>query len=135
MADPGSDEAKQVLNWLKQAETETVSPRTDKEKVKLARRSWAAYDEAMAPFLKEEMTCAKFGLVVFYLLAELEAQEIYLFAQGSLFDRAQQAIFSSEGTVVEIANIDALDASAQKQGRRLLRALRGLGYFREAVAA
>lgn len=135
VADPGSDDAKQVLDWLKQAETDLVSQRTDKEKIKLVRRSWAAYDDVMGPFLKEETTCAKFGLIVFYLLAELEAQEIYLFAQGGLFDRAQQAIFSSGGTVVEIANIDALDISAQKQARRLLRALQDLGYFREAVAA
>jgi len=134
VADPNADDAKQLIAWLKAAEAEIVAGRTDGEAVKLARRSWSAYDHAMAPYLKEEASCAKFGLIVFYLLALLEEQGVYLFTPRSPFDQAQQALYGPEGTIVELANIDAVDVSAQKQARRLLRSLQDMGYFPEAVA-
>jgi len=133
VADPAADDAQQLITWLKEAEREIVAGRSDKEAFKLARRSWSAYDHAMAPYLKEEASCAKFGLIVFYLLALLEEQEVYLFTPGSPFDQAQQALYGPEGTIVELANIDAVDVSAQKQARRLLRSLQDMGYFPEAV--
>lgn len=134
VADPNADDAKQLIAWLKAAEAEIVAGRTGREVFKLARRSWSAYDLAMAPYLKEEASCAKFGLIVFYLLALLEEQEVYLFTPGSAFDQAQQALYGPEGTIVELANIGAVDVSAQKQARRLLRALQDMGYFPEAVS-
>lgn len=131
----GSAEAVQLTAWLKAAEAEHLSGRIDAEVRRLARRSWTIYDRVMAPFLEDETSCAKFGLIVFYLLAELEEQGIPLFAAGSSFDLAQQALYGAEGTITEMANIAAVDASAQKQARRVLRTLQDEGYFREAVAA
>jgi phosphoribosylamine-glycine ligase len=127
-------EAQQVLAWLKAAELDLLDGRADRERVKIARRSWSAYDRAIKPYLDSETACAKFGLIVFYLLAELEAQEIYLFEPSSAFDQAQRAIYSEEGSIVEIAGTDAIDSSAQKQARRLLRQLQEDGFFREAIA-
>lgn len=135
VADPKADDAQQLLSWLKAAEGEIVAGRPDKEAFKLVRRSWSAYDHAMAPYLKEEASCAKFGLIVFYLLALLEEQGVYLFTSGGPFDQAQQAFYGPEGTIVELANIDAVDVSAQKQARRLLRSLQDMGYFPGAVTA
>lgn len=135
VSDPASAEAQQLTAWLKAAEAEQLSGKPDADVRRLARRSWAVYDRIMAPFMRDETSCAKFGLIVFYLLAELEGQGIYLFTPGSSFDKAQQAIYGADGTVVEMANIEAVDASAQKQARRLLRVLQDEGYVREAVAA
>ena len=135
VADRTNPEAEQMTAWLKTAEAEALAGRPVGEQVKLARRSWAAYDAVIKPYLADETSCAKFALIVFYLLAELHAQEIYLFAEGSAFDLAQAAIYSERGSVVELANAPALDQSAQKQARRLLRELQGQGYFREAIAA
>lgn len=135
VADPASDEAAQLTAWLKAAEAAQLSGLVAADIGRLARRSWAIYDRVMAPFIREEASCAKFGLIVYYLLADLEAQGIALFTTGSPFDLAQQALYGPDGTIVELANIGAVDASAQKQARRLLRNLQDEGYFREAVAA
>lgn len=134
-ADPQCADAQQLTAWLKAAELEALEGRSDREIAKLARRSWSVYDGIIQPFIQDETDCAKFGLIVFYLLAELEGQEIYLFAPGSSFDLAQQALYGPEGTIVALANMPAVDASAQKQARRILRQLQSLGYLREALAA
>lgn len=135
VADRQSPEAVQLTAWLKSAELGVLAGRHEKEQAKLARRSWAIYDAVMAPFLASETDCAKFGLVVFYLLAELEEQGIHTFAAGSDFDLAQQALYGPEGSIVALANVPDVDASAQKQARRLMRHLQAEGYFREAIAA
>ncbi|WP_173087342.1 hypothetical protein [Devosia sp. 1635] len=135
VADRTDPEAVQVTAWLKAAEVEALAGRPQADQVKLARRSWAVYDVVIKPYLADQTSCAKFALIVFYLLAELHVQEIYLFVEGSAFDQAQAAIYSEQGSVVELANAPALDQSAQKQARRLLRDLQGHGYFREAVPA
>lgn len=124
-----------VLAWLKAAEGEQLAGIGPQTRAKILRRSWKIYDAMIAPYIESETSCAKFGLVVFYLMAGLEQQGIYSFVAGSALDRAQAAIFSPDGTIVEVANVAGIDSSAQKQARRLLATLQLEGYFREAIPA
>lgn len=88
----------------------------------------------IAPYVEENMPCAKFGLIAFYAIRELIDAGLYQMDEGA-FDQAMDAVLHEDGTVTELANMPLVDRSAQKGARKLLAALRSLGYFAEQVAA
>lgn len=117
-----------VLNLPEQAmhdETEGL-PRPKRESA--SRHAKKAADSVLRPFVEANESCAKFGLIVFYALRILIDEGAYELREGA-FSEAMDAVLNPDGTVTEMANIDGVDRSAQKQARRLVVALRSLGYF------
>ena len=93
------------------------------------RHAARATEQILAPFIEQGMSCAKFGLSVFYAINILAEEGLYDIGQNPMFEEAMSAIISEDGTVTEFANIERLDKSAQKNTRRILTALNSLGYF------
>lgn len=117
-----------VLGLLDRAVAEEVEglPAHQVESVK--RHAKRAAETLLAPFVKAQMPCAKFGLIVFYAINELIEAGAYQRFEGA-FEEALAELLDDDSTLAEFANVDGIDASAQKQARKLIRAMQGLGYF------
>ena len=102
----------------------------------IKRHAKRAAETLLGPYIEEQTSCAKFGLTVFYAVRSLIDAGAYELVGGA-FSEAMDAVLNPDGTVTEFANVGAIDASAQKQARKLVRAMQALGYFKdiEGVAA
>jgi hypothetical protein len=130
---PDGDDARTLLSWLAQAQEEIVSGLQPGKAEAVTRRARRAVDLAKLPFVEANAAVAKFGLCVFYLLECLQRNGMFGIADESALDKATTAILAPEGTVTEFANIEKVDASAQKQARKMLETFQGEGYFRGVV--
>lgn len=134
VADRSQADHAAVLRQLEAAMDDELAglPRAKRESA--TRHAAKAVDVILAPYISSGESCAKFGLATFYAVRALIDAGLYALPDGPLSD-AIDAVLNPEGTITEIANIDRLDASAQKQSRRLLNAIQSLGYFQELRAA
>jgi hypothetical protein len=92
------------------------------------RHAAKAADAILKPFVEGGEKCSKVGLALFYVIRELIDTGAYDLRDGP-FSEAMDAVLNPEGTVTEMANIELLDRSAQKQARKVLAHLRELGYY------
>ena len=92
------------------------------------RYSRKAADAILKPFVDRRESCAKAGLVFFYAIRQLIDEGLYELRDGP-FSEAMDAVLNPDGTVTEMANIEGIDRSAQKQARKVLAHLRELGYY------
>jgi hypothetical protein len=110
------------------ATTEIVAGMTSSKRDKILRRSRRVFDQVTAPYRKPGAEVAKTGLIAFYWLQTLVSARYFVLAEDCALQKALDLILPA---LSDAASIPALDASAQKQARRLLNELQDLGYFRE----
>jgi hypothetical protein len=132
VADPDAPHNAAIIALLDEAMEAELVGLTSEQRGKILRRSRRIYQEAVTEFERQQIEAGKFGLVVFYLFQMLRDQGLFRLAEGGPLDRALEEILPA---VAEWTAVAAVDASAQKQARRLLKLLQGEGYFREAVPA
>lgn len=132
VADIENPANRQVVAWLDAATMAELEGLTPERRGKLIRRARRIFAEALAEFRRQGMEAGKFGLIAYYLFAALRDAGLFHLVDGSALDLALEAILPA---VTEWADIPEVDASAQKQARRLLKVLQGEGYYREAVSA
>lgn len=128
-ADP-DQEAIDCIDLLRQAANEHVAHiHIQKERDKIHRRAERAYQDAARPWSGEGHSVGKFGLIVYYWLrAMLDTGNIDLGETGP-FQEAMELLLPG---LAPHAEIEALDASAQKQSRKFHERLQSLGYYRHA---
>ena len=131
--DKDGADGKQLLAWLKEAEKQVVTSVVPKKLGGIMRRALRVHEEVIAPFVEARAAVAKYGLVVFYVLDRLRQNGLFQVVDGSAFDQAISALLHEDGTLVEFANISKIDASAQKQARKVLAVLQANGLFAGAV--
>lgn len=125
----------QVRTWLVNAGADICRGMPVDKAASLSRRAERICREAEAPFRKAEAKVSKFGLCVYYVLSALRDQGFFAMVDGSDLDKAVEALLSPEGSIVEAANVEAIDASAMKQARKMFDALLSEGIYRGAVWA
>lgn len=128
VADRSHPDHKAVLAQLVDArlsEIEGLSLGARESAIRHARR---ASETILKPYIDRGESAAKFGLSTYYLICELIDTGAYELRDGP-FSEAMDAVLNPEGTVTEMANIELLDRSAQKQARKVLAHLRELGYY------
>lgn len=130
VADRHHPEHSVVLRQLEAAIDDELDGLSTAKRDSARRHADRAAAALLQPFIDANEKAAKFGLAVFYATQALIEDGLYELRDGAFSD-AMDAILHPEGTVTEIANVDRLDASAAKQGRRLITALHSLGYFNE----
>lgn len=107
-------------------------PRQKRESA--ARHARKAAEAILEPFREQNVHAAAFGLALVYVLQELVNEGIY--EPNEHFAAVlEQGLMHEDGTLVERHNSDLASASAVKMGRKLLNALRSLGYFQERAVA
>jgi len=132
VADPDAGDNPKVICLLDQATEEAVANLTPEHRSKILRRASRLYQVALEDFQKQGIEAGKFGLIVFYLFDALRNAGLFELVDGSPLDQALEVLLPA---VAEWTAVPAVDASAQKQARRLLKLLQDEGYFRECVAA
>lgn len=117
-----------VLSQLRQAMDEELEglPRPKRESA--TRHSKNTADAILRPFVERRESAAKFGLATYYAIRELIDIGAYELRDGP-FSESMDAVLNPDGTLTEMANIEGIDKSAKKQARRVLEALRGMGYY------
>ncbi|MBC6714719.1 hypothetical protein H9Q09_00785 [Aurantimonas sp. DM33-3] len=129
--DPDHPDAKEAERLLALASVAPVEDLPRKEQVKLLRRIIRLHDEVMAPFRAEGMRTDKAGLIAFYALQAIVESDYMVIVDGGDLSRALDIVLPA---IEHAAEIERLDASAQKAARRLLRDLQSRGYFRGVAA-
>lgn len=130
ISDPNGETALVIMRWLAEAERDVLESAPIAGRVKLARRAWRLHDVALAPFKQNETHVAKFALIVFYMLDHIRSAGLLNFEEGGGLDRAITAVLAEDGTVAEMAGIEKVDNSAQKQARKLFKLIQAEGYYR-----
>ncbi|NEI71030.1 hypothetical protein GR212_15735 [Rhizobium lusitanum] len=127
---PDSQDARTLILWLRQAQDEILNGLDPRKAAAILRRVLRAVDMAKKPFVEANAAVAKFGLCVFYLLDCLRQNGAFGLVDESALDNVVSAVLAPDGTVTDYANIPKVDASAQKQARKMLEAFQAEGYFR-----
>lgn len=122
-----------LLSWVRQAEAAVIAGLDQKRATKVIRRSWRVNDAVIKPYKEAEAHVAKFGLVAYYVLRRLIDAGAITIVDDTPLDWIQAALLSDDGTLVEFANIERVDASAQKAARKMLATIQGEGLFPEVV--
>lgn len=117
-----SDPDLNLLTLLNQAKSEINIP-PDRE-AKINRRAIRILNTIVRPFEVAEAPVAKFGLCLYYCLRELVDEGRFVIDNGSALDKFVECLLSDDGSLVELANIQKLDSSAQKASRKMMETLR-----------
>lgn len=117
---------KRLKTHLALASTECVQDLMEPARSKILRRSERAYHDVFDEYRKIEGGSAKLGLIGYYLLRALTDGDYLVIGQES---QMQQALDMLLPLLEEHASIAAVDRSAQKQARKVLMRLQGLGYY------
>jgi hypothetical protein len=120
------DEYETTRTALKDALAEVLADCTDRKHDSLLRRCERLHMEIFAPCMVEGSQVAKTGLVLYHLLRVLTDADYLVIAPGSAFGRALDLLLPS---LQHAADEPALNASAEKQARKLLRVLQQRGYY------
>lgn len=128
--DPKGATALQIMKWLKDAEDDVLVGVNAKKADGLKRRAWRLHDVILKPFRQEETAVSKFALIVFYVLDHVRKHGQLNITEGGPLDLAISSVLAEDGTVVEQANIEKVDNSAQKQARKLFALIQNEGYYR-----
>lgn len=110
-------DTREYLDLLASATVELQLPPDKADKIN--RRSLRLLRDMVEPFRVGEASVAKFGLALFYVMRELIDDGRFVIGDGSALDRFCEMLLSDEGSLVELANIDRVDASAIKQSRKM----------------
>lgn len=119
---------KPVLRNLEDAMAIEIGSLPREKQESAIRHSGKAAGEIIQPFVDDGADCAKFALSTFYAIDTLIDAGLFV-ADNDKFASAMDALLSEEGSVSELANIESVDKSAQKQARKLLNSMQSLGYF------
>jgi len=120
-------EVKDLEELFRQEIYDLLSQLDQKRGDKLYARALRATKHASAPYvLEEKASPAKLGLITFYLLQNLVGQGYVEFNTHSPFTVAIDQVLP---LLQEHADIDALNASAKKQARRMYETLQRDGYY------
>lgn len=117
-----------VLRSLESAIVEDVSTLPKEKQESALRHSEKSTGAIVQPFVDDGADCAKFALATFYAVDALIDAGLFI-ADNEKFASAMDALLSEGGSVSELANIESVDKSAQKQARKLLNSMQSLGYF------
>ncbi len=133
LADREADDAVVLLSLVNRAERDALAGVDERRAAKIIRRSWRVNEAVVKPFKDAETHVAKYGLVTYYVLRRLVDAGRLVIADDSALDIIQTALLSPEGTLSEFANIEKIDASAQKQARKVFATLQTEGLFQGVV--
>lgn len=117
---------RRALDLLRTASREPVDDLNDREARKVLERVRRAHAVVVAPYAREGHDVAKFGLIVFYWIKTMVETGYFVFAEGSAIDEAMTLFI---GAIEHRASVPEVNASAQKQARKLIRVLQSLGYY------
>lgn len=129
VADRTHKDHAEVLSMLRSAMDDELVGLPVPKRASANRYSRKAADAILKPFVDRRESCAKAGLVFFYAIRQLIDEGLYELRDGP-FSEAMDAVLNPDGTVTEMANIDGVDKSAQKQARKVVQHMRELGYYR-----
>ncbi|MDR6954191.1 hypothetical protein J2X65_003559 [Ancylobacter sp. 3268] len=118
---------RRALDLLKVAAREPIDDLPEDRAHKILERVRRVHKEVLGPYSGEGQDVAKFGLVAFYWIKAMVETGYFVFAEGSAIDEAMTLFI---GAIEHRAQVPAIDASAQKQARKLIRSLQALGYYR-----
>lgn len=116
----------EALRLLDEAIAWEVAELTRPQQESAKRHAMKAEGYILAPFIAQNMDCAKFALALIHALNVLIDDYGYERCNPA-FEEALGFIF--EGNVPELAEIERLNASAERIARRVISAMQGLGYF------
>ena len=88
----------------------------------------------LAPYVAQQVDCAKFGLALVYVMQELANRNLHE-PNEAFADVLENGLMHEGGTIVERHSVEPIAHSAVKMGNRILAALNSLGYFQERAAA
>jgi hypothetical protein len=119
---------------LKACESPVIDVYPEKKRISLLRRVERIHSEVMAPYLKKEPDARKLGLIAYYLLNQLVETSYLIIPEESPFGQALETMLPAlspwEGsTPQEIKDYEALNASAEKQSKKILKDLQTAGYY------
>jgi hypothetical protein len=97
---------------------------------KIIRRATRAFREVSAPYRRDGACPTKFGMMAFYLLQRLVDDGMLVVGVASNLHAALDLILPNLEASADKAR---LAASAEKHADKLLRSLKALGYYRDAV--
>jgi len=92
---------------------------------KVNRRAIRLLNAIVKPFEEAEASVAKFGLCFYYVLREFVDEGRFVIVDGSSLDKFCEMLLNDEGSLVELANIEKVDASSVKQARKMRELIRG----------
>jgi hypothetical protein len=131
--DPDLPEAADTFERLRRAANAPMAGLHPLDEAKIARRVERIRKAIVAPYNEERVSTAKAGLMVVYLLKLITESDYLVIEEGSDLDAALRVFIPA---VEHAYMVDALDRSAQKQARRMLRELQVRhGLFRDVEAA
>ncbi|VTZ27853.1 conserved hypothetical protein [Methylocella tundrae] len=124
--DPASPEAREAIDLFAQAAEEPFADLLPPKRRSLERRAERLFEDVMRQHRQEGALVAKAGLVWFYALQRIVAQDYLVLHEGSAMARGMDLIMPA---LQPAANEPALNRSAEKQAVRLLKRLNWLGYY------
>lgn len=125
VSDVNHPDAKRCLELLIQACSEPVDELPEKARLKIIRRIERLFRETSARY--QDQPAGKVALVLWYALSELLDQGVLELYEGSSMANAMATL---QPMIADWFDIAKVDASAQKQARKLLRDLKAQGYYR-----
>lgn len=128
VADRAEKDHTEVLKLLEQAMSVELDGLPFQKRASASRHARKAADAVLRPFVDRREKAARFALIAFYVMRQLIDEGLYELRDGP-FSEAMDAVLNPDGSVTELANIDGVDRSAQKQARQVLAKLRSMGYF------
>jgi len=126
--EPGVVEAKRLF-W--EAHDEALAGLDLKKRHSLMRRLERSRNEIMADYEAAEIRVCKFGLIVYHILKILTDSDYLVVPPDSAMGKGLDLLLPA---LEEEAAIGAVDASAQKQARKVLEKLNAIGLYAGVLA-
>jgi hypothetical protein len=134
VVDRESPEHSEAFRKLKQAEEAELDSLPKEKRDSAYRIALRNADAILSPYVQQSTEASKFGLALVYVIQELTNQG--LFEPNEAFaDVLENGLMHEQGSIVEQHQVALVSASAVKLGRRLMKSMQSLGYFREVRAA
>jgi hypothetical protein len=124
-AEKGAKEIEKLRELLRAACWEPIANDPEKKQRNLANRIYRIATEVSADL--DQQLGTKVALTFYYWLEDLLSRGVLICYEGSAFGRAVSMLFDMMKHAFEV---ERLDASAQKQARKLLDRLQAQGYYR-----
>jgi hypothetical protein len=127
-SDPDAEVVKRLEDLLVQACVEPIADLPEQKGIQVARRIERTTDAIAKDF--DDQPAVKIAMALYYFLQDLLEREVLVLWEGSAFAEAMQILMPMFEHGFEVQRIDA---SAQKQARRLRERLEREGYYRRAA--
>lgn len=125
-SDQECDDFKIAKEAFIEASDEPVRDLMPEKRAYIIRRTFRVNMEVTAQYQKADARVDKMGLIAFYWLRALIDQGYLVLHAGSAMERGMDIMLPA---LEHAANIEKLDASAQKNARKFLAHLQRLGYY------